>query len=224
MLPGMPLIRSVLFAFLLSSILVAAPAAAQENGAAEEPEAPVLSELNSNWWNYFDGAPDEIKPRVETFLALANEQIAGLGAQNHEIAPGIVEAVADNFEVYLSLLGDVEYQTKVLPEPAATYTLDDLLGVAETARGATDAADAAQAEVEREQRILNGASRRRDALFKDYLGAAEGDQRWLTGLRLIRARSEQAHGRPRSPVELGVLVAFRGGIRPDVRFARATAR
>ena len=188
----MPLIRRFLFVCLVISTVASAPLHAQETTATAAPEAPDLSELGSNWWNYFDGEPEQIKPRVDEFLAIANDEIAALGARNQELAPGIVEAVADNFEVYLALLEDVDFETKVLPEAAATYTLDDLLGVAEAARDANDAATAADGEVEREQRILDGASRRRDALFKEYLGAAEGDERWLTGLRLIRARTEQA--------------------------------
>ncbi|MDJ0759044.1 MAG: mechanosensitive ion channel [Woeseiaceae bacterium] len=188
----MPLIRRVLSACLLLSTVASAPLSAQEAPLTEEPEPPVLAELDSNWWNYFDGAPEQIKPRVDAFLEIANDEISELGAQNQELAPGIVEAVADNFAVYLALLEDVDFQTNVLTEPATTYTLDDLLSVAAAARNASDAAISAAGEVEREQRILDGASRRRDALFKDYLGAAEGDGRWLTGLRLVRARTEQA--------------------------------
>ncbi len=188
----MPLIRRFLSVCLLLSTVAAAPLWAQEATPTPEPEPPVLSKLDPSWWAYFDGEPEQIKPRVDAFLATANDEISGLGARNQEIAPAIVEAVADNFDVYLALLEDVDFETKVLPEAATTYTLDDLLGVAAAARDADDAASAADSEVEREQRILDGATRRRDALFKDYLGSAEGDERWLTGLRLIRARTAQA--------------------------------
>ncbi len=175
------------FLFLLS-----APAFAQEEDAPEEPTLPELSSLQQNWWQYFDGAPDVVRARSDAFLERVNAQISGLSAQNQTVAPPILEAVGDNLSVYVTLLEEVELETQTLPEPASTYALDDLLDVANAARDARLAADAAENEVEREQRILSGASRRRDALFKDYLGAAEGDERWLTGLRLVRARSEQA--------------------------------
>ena len=153
---------------------------------------PEVASLEQDWWSYFEGSPEEVAPRIETFLAQANEEIAALGAQNQELAPAIIGAVRDNFEVYLSLLGEIEAQPQKLPEPQATYTIDELLEVAEAAREARFDASAAATEVERERRILNGSGERRDALFKDYLNAVDGDERWLAGMRLVRARSAQA--------------------------------
>jgi small-conductance mechanosensitive channel len=103
----------------------------------------------------------------------------------------VLEAVHDNLEVYLSLLGDTDLLAEILPEPAASYSIDELPAIAAIARSATAAAAAEEQEVQREQRILDGASRRRDGLFKDYLDAEAGDERWLTALRLVRARTAQ---------------------------------
>jgi small-conductance mechanosensitive channel len=179
---------------LLCGLLVAAgvPAQEDEEQAAELPVAPVPSSLQQDWWEYFEGTPQEVEQRIGIFAAQVNEQISGLGAQNQQRAPAIVQAVRDNLQVYLSLLGDVEIQPQELPERAAAYSLDELLQTAATAREARVAANAAESEVEREQRILDGASRRRDTLFRDYLDASAGDERWLAGLRLVRARSAQA--------------------------------
>ncbi len=177
---------------LLCGLLVAAPTVAQETDENAPPQLPEPASLEQDWWSYFEGSPENVGPRIETFLAQVNEEIAGLGARNQELAPAIVDAVRDNFEVYLSLLGEVEAEPQTLPEPQATYSIDEFLDAAEMAREARFAARAAASEVERERRILNGSSERRDALFKEYLDAAEGDDRWLTGLRLVRARSAQA--------------------------------
>jgi small-conductance mechanosensitive channel len=177
---------------LLCGLLVAASTAAQEPDESAPPMVPEVASLEQDWWSYFEGSPEEVAPRIETFLAQANEEIAALGAQNQELAPAIVGAVRDNFEVYLSLLGEIEAQPQKLPEPQATYTIDELLEVAEAAREARFDASAAATEVERERRILNGSGERRDALFKDYLNAVDGDERWLAGMRLVRARSAQA--------------------------------
>ena len=177
---------------LLCGLLVAASTAAQEPDESAPPMVPEVASLEQDWWSYFEGSPEEVAPRIETFLAQANEEIAALGAQNQELAPAIVGAVRDNFEVYLSLLGEIEAQPQKLPEPQATYTIDELLEVAEAAREARFDASAASTEVERERRILNGSGERRDALFKDYLNAVDGDERWLAGMRLVRARSAQA--------------------------------
>ena len=184
--------RLTLLLTLLFGLFVAVAVPAQEADQGALPEPPDFTSLNQSWWSYFEGSQEEITPRVETFLESVNDQISDLGAQNQEIALAVLEAVRDNFEVYLSLLGGFEIQREALPEPAASYSIDELLSMAATARDARSAASDADLEVVREQRILDGASRRRDALFKDYLDAAQGDERWLAALRLVRARSALA--------------------------------
>ena len=190
----MKIVRRNWLAPLLWGLLVVAPglALAQEAEESAPPEVPDVGSLEQDWWSYFEGPADEIAPRIETFLKQVNDEIAALRSQNQELAPAIVDAVRDNFQVYLSLLGEAEAQPQRLPEPQPTYTIDELLEIAATAREARFDATAAAAEVERERRILNGSSERRDALFKEYLDAADGDERWLAGLRLVRARSAQA--------------------------------
>jgi small-conductance mechanosensitive channel len=179
---------------LLCGLLVAAAshALAQEPDASAPPTVPEVASLDQDWWSYFESPADEIAPHIETFLEQVNDETAGLRSQNQELAPAIVDAVRDNFELYLSLLGEAEAQPQRLPEPQSTYTIDELLEVAAAAREARFDATAATAEVDRERRILNGSSERRDALFKEYLDAADGDERWLAGLRLVRARTAQA--------------------------------
>jgi small-conductance mechanosensitive channel len=184
--------RPTLFFTLLFGIFAAVAAPAQEAEQSEPPSPPDFASLGQNWWAYFEGSQEEVGTRIETFLESVNDQISDLGAQNQEIAPSVVEAVRDNLEVYLSLLGGFEIQKEARPEPAASYSIDDLLTVAATSREARSAARDAELEVVREQRILDGASRRRDAVFKDYLDASQGDERWLAALRLVRARSALA--------------------------------
>ena len=190
----MKIVRRNWLAPVFWGLLVAAPghAQAQQPEESAAPEIPEVASLEQDWWSYFEDPADEVAPRIETFLGQVNDEIAGLRSQNQELAPAIVDAVRDNFELYLSLLGEAEAQPQRLPEPQSTYTIDELLEIAAAAREARFDATAAAAEVERERRILNGSSERRDALFKDYLGAADGDERWLAGLRLVRARTAQA--------------------------------
>ena len=177
---------------LVLGLLVASSSTAQEPEAATAPSPPDFESLSQNWWDYFEGSQEEVGPRVETFLARANDEIAALGAQNQELAPAVLEAVRDNLQVYQTLLGGLEIQRDVLSAPEEAYAIDDLITVAARARDARAAADEAGLEVEREQRILDGATRRRDGLFKDYLDASAGDDRWLAALRVVRARSALA--------------------------------
>lgn len=176
----------------LCGLLVAASTAAQESDESTAPTLPEVASLEQDWWGYFEGSPEEIAPRVENFLGQLNDEIAGLGAQNQELAPAVVDSVRDNFDVYLSLLREETAEPQSLPEPQSSYSIDELLAIAAAAREAQFDATAAATEVERERRIFSGSSDRRDALFKEYLDAADGDERWLAGLRLVRARSAQA--------------------------------
>ena len=86
---------------LLCGLLVAASTAAQESDESTAPQLPDVASLEQDWWGYFEGTPGEISPRIETFLSQVNEEIAGLGARNQELAPAIVDSVRDNFDVYL---------------------------------------------------------------------------------------------------------------------------
>jgi small-conductance mechanosensitive channel len=184
--------RSILPVALLLGLLFSLNGAAQESGDDDAPSPPNLESLDQNWWTYFEGTPEAVQPRVDLFLGKINAEIADLGPANQDTAVAITAAVRDNLNVYVSLLGGLEIQREALPEPAEKYTIDELLEIAVRARELRATAAAAELEVEREKRVRNGASRRRDEVFKDYLGAAEGDERWLAALRLVRARSALA--------------------------------
>jgi len=184
--------RIPLLALLIVGLLAAVTVPAQEPAGNAADTPPDLASLGQNWWRYFEGTSEEVAPRIEIFLGAIEDGIAGLGPVNQQVAPTIIQAIRDNLEVYVSLLDGPGIEPRQMPEPATTYSIDELLEIAANARDARDAADAAQSEVEREERVLDGATRRRDTMFKDYLDAAAGDERWLAGMRLIRARSAQA--------------------------------
>jgi small-conductance mechanosensitive channel len=177
---------------LLFWLVVGGAALAQEAEQPPPPTPPDLSSLGQNWWTYFEDAPDVVGTRIDSFLDGISEYAASLGALNEQAASDTLDAVRDNFRVYLSLLGDPETESRRLEEPAGVYSLDELLQTAAEARKARGLANDARIEVEREQRVLSGATRRRDAAFKVYIDASAGDQRWLAGLRLVRVRTSQA--------------------------------
>ena len=180
-----------LLAFLLA-LFMAASSPAQEPDDSTSPPAPDFNSLQTNWWSYFEGPREEAEPRAGEFLQTVESQIPDLEIQNQAIAQSVLAAVRDNITAYLTLLDDNEIPQQELPAPAASYSLDELLELAATARAANANAEEEQIEVEREQRVLDGATRRRDAAFRDYVGATAGDERWLVALRLVQARSAQA--------------------------------
>jgi small-conductance mechanosensitive channel len=180
----------VFWALLGTAILGGAYAQEAEPDAA--PEILELSRIEAGAWSYFEGSRDEIAPRVSAFLAAAEEDIAGLQAANVEIGQSLLGAVRDNLAAYVALLGDDELELQALPQAQISYSLDDLLRLAAVSRAAREGAAQERLEVEREQRVLGGASRRRDQAFKDYIDAAAGDEKIIAGLRLVQTRSAQA--------------------------------
>ena len=157
---------------LLIAILLTAASPAQEVEDSDTPAAPDFSSLQTNWWAYFEGPREEVEPRTDEFLGLLETQIAELAAQNQEIAESVLDAVRANINAYLALVDDTELVEQELPPPAVNYSIDDLLSLAAVARDARSSAAEDQLEVEREQRVLDGATRQRDAAFRDYVDAA----------------------------------------------------
>ena len=191
-LPAMIAIKNMRFLVLLFSILLTANSVAQEGEKAASPKTPNLLSLETNWWAYFDQTGDGAAQKIESFLADVGVQAARLKAPNQAIGQSIHSAIHDNITAYRALLNEPELAPQELPEPALVYSIDELLEIAAEARVAGVEAERELAEVEREQRILAGATRRRDLTFKNYLNAAAGDEKILAALRLMHDRSAQA--------------------------------
>ena len=185
-------LRRSRFAALLLGVVLAVNALAQEAEDAPPLEAPNLMSLQTTWWSFFEGSNEEVEPRVEPFFEEVERQISKLDPQNEETATTILVAVRDNISAYLALLDELELEPLELKPAAIEYSIDDLLRFSATAREALSTARDEQLEVEREERTMSGANRRRDTAFDDYVDAAAGDERWLAALRLMRARSAQA--------------------------------
>ncbi|MGD9340528.1 MAG: mechanosensitive ion channel [Chromatiales bacterium] len=177
---------------LLLCTFLALDSAAQEDAQNAEPVAPDLSSLKARWWSYFDGDRPEVEPRVATFLEKIGPQIAELDPSNQVVAEADLKAVRDNFNAYLELLDESKPEPRELPPAPEIYTIPELLELGAAAREARSDAAEALVAAERAQRTLQGASRRRDAAFDAYVGAAAGDARWLAALKLLQARSSQA--------------------------------
>ena len=184
-------LKTSVFVVLLSAALLGS-AGAQETDGDSAPEMLELSRIEAGAWSYFEGSRDEVEPRINDFLAAAEEEVAGLQPENSETGQSLLGAVRDNLSAYLSLLGGDELELQALPQPQISYSLDDLLRLATVSRAAADGAARERLEVEREQRVLGGASRRRDQAFKEYVDATAGDAKIIAGLRLIQTRSAQA--------------------------------
>ncbi len=177
---------------LLLSTLVVPAAYAQDNPENAVPEALDLTSLETTWWSRFEKPGDDMNLRVDAFLADVGIQIATLETPNQATGQSLLTAVSDNLSAYIALLEGPDLTPQQLAEPAVNYSIDELLSLATESRRAAANAASEQLEVEREQRILDGASRRRDLAFKDYVGAAAGDERLLAALDLLQARSAQA--------------------------------
>jgi len=183
------MIRSLVLMLGLAAVV---SSHAQDAEETTQPSVPDLQSLQSDWWAYFEGPGVEVESRIDSFLANVGEQIAELQGANQDIGLSVLDAVRDNLSAYSALLAQEELELLELPQPKINYSLDDLLRLAAESRDAQDGATQEQLEVEREQRILDGVTRRRDLAFKDYVVAGSGDVRLVAALRLVQARSAQA--------------------------------
>ena len=105
---------------------------AQQPDEAAEAKKPELQSLQGSWWSHFDGTPSEIGPRIELFLEGVRAEIPSLEPQNHAAALSALDAVRDNFSAYLALLDSADLTLTELPEPSASYSIEDLLRLAAT--------------------------------------------------------------------------------------------
>lgn len=179
-------------ALTLLALVVSFSSFAQETTSSETPPALDLKALENGWWSHFEVGQADAAVRIERFLASQEEAIAALPASEQALANSILKADGDNLTAYLALLDEPEIVAQELPEPKLSYTLDEWLALAEDSRDASKKAAIAEDEIEREQRILDGASRRRDLSFKGYVNATADDEKVLAALRLVQNRSAQA--------------------------------
>ena len=184
--------RTILLAVLALLASSAMNAFGQNFEESEAQTAPDLTSLDHDWWSYFEGAEDDVKVRVDAFLIDIGTQVSGLEAANEPAGRSAQDAIRENFSAYIALLDENMLELLELPRPRMSYTLDGLLRLAVVARQANDDANDERFEVEREQRILDGASRRRDLAFKAYVDAEAGDAKLLSALQLVQTRTAQA--------------------------------
>lgn len=178
---------------LLLILTLSAGVFAQEADTSDaEPASLELSAIEAGAWSYFEGPKDEVATHIDEFLESAAADVAGLDAANVEAGQSLLNALRDNLLAYVALQTDDELQLQPLPQPQINYSLDDLLRLAAVARDARKGLAQERLEVEREQRVLGGATRRRDQAFKEYVDAPTGDEKIVAGLRLLQTRSAQA--------------------------------
>ena len=169
------------------------PGFAQDN-EQEAPAPPQLRALErTGWWAYFEGYPSEVEPRIAETLDRLGLEIADLSPTSQTDAESLLEATRRNLQAYLELLAETEREAdKQLPTPQDVYSVDEVLALASALRDAQAATASDQLGVEREERVLDVAARRRDKAFRDYVDTEAGDERWLAGLRLLQARAALA--------------------------------
>lgn len=177
---------------LLMGVLIGTGSLAQEADKAAAPKPPDLLSLGTNWWAFFDQTGDGAAERIDAYLADVGTETNRLKASNLAVGQSIHRAIQDNVSAYRALLTEPELVPLELPEPSLVYSIDELLEIASASRAASAEAERELVEVEREQRILAGATRRRDLTFKNYLNAGAGDEKILAALRLMHDRSAQA--------------------------------
>ena len=197
-LPDIPLrrfgARVLLTCVLIVSAMLTmtAPGRAQEPTGVTEQAAPDLNSLQAGWWSYFDGEREQIEPRAQSFIQMLREQADAVDTPTQILALPMLDALQEDFSAYLNLLDNTDVAMPSVPAADVSYSLNDLLDLAAIERNAALSATAEQLEVEREERVRDATASRRDLAFRVYVDSPEGDERWLSGLRLVQARLTQA--------------------------------
>ena len=187
--------QRVLTILLLICCWTAVSAQRLPDFTASEPAEmtmPQLNALSSSWWDYFEIEPEETAERVGAFQTSLRAGLGQLAPLPREEAATQLDSIAGNFAVYLELRRAESPEPAPLPPAAAEYSLEQYLRLAAGVRAAERIASADELEVTRARQQLQSAMRRRDLAFRSYVDAAPGDDRWLAGLKLVRARSDMA--------------------------------
>jgi potassium efflux system protein len=168
--------------------LVAAAQVADDNQPPGQSPIPRVESLETGWWSYFEGRPDQVATRIDAFLDQAGEATADLPATDQVDAESVLAALQTDLDAYRALQSEENAQRRILEEALSVYTIDELLNLAATQRSAAQAAIADRLEVERAQQSVEVVAQRRDNAFKTYIDTDTPNQRWLAGLRLVQSR------------------------------------
>ena len=106
--------RTILTLLLVAGLFAGAVSQAQEPANLATTTAAEFPTLGQDWWGHFEGAPEEVEPRIASLLSQVERQIPDLAVQNQMTASAVLEAVRDNFAVYVSLLGGVDIERQTL--------------------------------------------------------------------------------------------------------------
>ncbi|MEE8306858.1 MAG: mechanosensitive ion channel domain-containing protein [Gammaproteobacteria bacterium] len=172
--------------------LVAAAQVADDNQPPAQSPIPRVESLETGWWSYFEGQPNQVATRIDAFLDQAGEATADLPATDQVDAESVLAALRTDLDAYRALQSEENPQRRMLEEALSVYSIDELLNLAATQRSAAQAAIADRLEVERAQQSVEVVAQRRDNAFKTYIDTDTPNQRWFAGLRLVQSRAALA--------------------------------
>lgn len=169
--------------------------------------APEPTDLQADWWRYFDVKGEELQKRIETTLTRLDALLKELPADTAESAKPLTELIRAN----LSVLPQARAQpTPESPPPPAyqeQYTLASFLDIAQRLRTAQEDVQAEQDDIAATERNLRTINRRIDTLLAAYLGLATSDpSRVLKGLEIMAERSGLAVTQERLRIRKAALL------------------
>jgi potassium efflux system protein len=160
--------------------------------SSEEVTLPKLGALNTGWWGYFDPAAADAEQRHAAFIDGVSNGLSRLSPIERDEGERSLAAVENNLATYRELSGNPALQPESVPEGSAEYSFEQLLRVIEGSRVSGRLVADDERELNRKRRQLDSDGRARDQAFKNYISKTTGADRWLQGLRLVQARSQQA--------------------------------
>jgi len=163
-----------------------------ETAPEETIPQPQLQTLKTGWWGYFDPVAVGAEEKYAAFLEATRADLVKLSPQQRDEAERLLEAVENRLNTYRDLSTREQTSPDKMPPATDEYSVAQLVQLLEASRIAGRLVADEQLQLELSERQRDSDSRLRDQAFKKYIGEPPGSGRWLQGLRLAQARSQQA--------------------------------
>lgn len=188
---------------LLLVLLPGAPAVAQIAGKLQiiqdtlqgtEPQPvdilPDPAALQVRWWHYFDVEGEALEQRIRATAEYLDALLIKVPDEQREAAGSFIELIKANLQALPEARAQPSPTPPSPPSHAESYSISQVLALAERLRQARAALETASVDVAAAEKTLNAVSRRSDTLMAAYLALSPSDPvRILRGLEIMAERT-----------------------------------
>lgn len=175
--------------FLLTGFLMMAVGCAAL--AQQTPPPPDPVNLNSDWWQYFENAGDQLESRIDTLVETLESALPSLSPSSREQSARTVEEIRQDLDLYARLRSQQQITIEPLPPARESYTLNETLELARQLRDSELESAIERDDIVDREATARQARRQLDNLRADYFKLeAQSADKAETGLAIIRDRTQ----------------------------------